>query len=117
MKNKRGHALVELMILVAVVAIVLAIIVAMVGRGCTDVTGMDHKKAVNEAGKWGQEMGLDVKGVSCVNVDSNVDGYVSCSLSTAGKDGTISIVPIECAASLTINSGCRVARVIPVGGR
>jgi hypothetical protein len=89
--------------------------------GCTclaNVSGASHDKAETAAKAWAFQMGFQVKGVSCANIDSDGDGYVSCSVSTVNKNNDIEIVPIECAAAYTLNSGCWVARVLqPMGGK
>lgn len=59
--------------------------------------------ATHEAKVWAEDMGMDIKGVSCVRFDTDGDGYVSCTL--MGTNGNVYIV--ECASALTFNSGCR----------
>ncbi len=77
-----------------------------------NITGLSHDKAEKAAKAWATQMGLELKGVSCTSVDSDGDGYVSCSAAVVKSDGDIDIIPIECAAALTLNDGCRAARVI-----
>lgn len=107
---------IEKVIIAAVAGIFLALAV---GGGCTcaaNITGANHDKAIEAARQWGKEMGLDVKGVSCANSDSDSDGYVSCTVSSAKTDGSVQIHPVECAAAYTLNSGCRAARIVPPQG-
>ena len=60
----------------------------------------------NEAREYAAQLGMNVKGVSCAKLDTDGDGYVSCSINT----GT-GLVPVECAAAFTINDGCRVPKL------
>lgn len=65
-------------------------------------TGADKRAAEKSAQVWASEIGIELKGVSCVKVDSDGDGYVSCSVRDASR-----VYQIECAGLMTINSGCR----------
>jgi type II secretory pathway pseudopilin PulG len=87
---------------------------ALIGvRGCASSFGIDKASAEQNARQYAGELGVEVAGLSCTGVDTDGDGYVSCTI--RGRDG--SLTPIECAGRLTLNSGCRVARVIPIGVR
>lgn len=89
------------------------------GASCTcaaNITGENHDKATAGARAWAKEMGLDVGGVSCANSDTDGDGYVSCTVSAKKPDGSVQIVPVECAAAYTFNTGCRAARIVPPQG-
>lgn len=44
---------------------------------------------------------------SCVDMDTDGDGYASCTVVVDGK-----AIPIECAAAFEWHSGCRAARVL-----
>lgn len=99
----------------ALSAFALILVTGATGCSCTcvaNVTGMNHKKAEKAAATWATQMGLKVKGVSCTDNDSDDDGYVSCTVSAERPDGSIELVPIECAAALTLNDGCKSAKVI-----
>lgn len=115
--NKHGVTLVEVMVGTAVFGIIAVLFLTMFGRCGSNITGESHDKAVSEARTWSTEMGIKVKGVSCANMDTNHDGYISCSVSSELPGGGVDIMPIECATSWSINSGCRAARIMPVRGR
>lgn len=71
--------------------------------------------AETNARTWTQEMGEEIKGVSCSGQDSGADGYVSCTVSL--QDGRQ--IPIECGYNHfvfigTANSGCKEVRPLTV---
>jgi prepilin-type N-terminal cleavage/methylation domain-containing protein len=106
MKKNRGFTLVELMIVVAIIGPVLVLIGWFTFRGCTSNEG----SAEEEARKYGMQLGLEVKGVSCTNRDTDGDGYVSCSISH-NENGKLSIMPVECAVKFGMNSGCKAQKI------
>lgn len=107
MTKNRGMTLVELMILIAVIGVVAALVVGVVFRGC--VTGQSDK-LTSTAQAFGASMGLKVQHANCVDRDSDGDGYVSCTLSVADKDGSTRLMPVECATSYSFNTGCRLQK-------
>lgn len=113
--NKRGFTLMELLIVVTFVGIAFIMIIGVFGRCTASVSGSDHKAAETAAKVWSSQMGFKPVGISCTGMDTNGDGYVSCSIAVLKNDGTPSMIPIECAGSFTINNGCRAARVLPLG--
>jgi hypothetical protein len=90
---------------------------SIVGRGCASVTGMDKEKAEKEARNFGEGLGLKVKGSQCVQTDSDGDGYVSCTLAVEGANGSTDIKAIECAATVSLNNGCRMQKINIQGNR
>ena len=76
---------------------------------CPNVTGAHKGVAEGEARGWASELGLEIKNVSCVEKDTDGDGYVSCTIVMA--DG-VTTKNVECAgarstSNLIRNSGCR----------
>lgn len=62
---------------------------------------------------WCESMALDCPGSACSGVDSDLDGYVSCTVSTSAGNR----IPIECGydeffAPLGQNTGCREQRAV-----
>jgi len=102
-QRKSGFTVIELLIVVAIVAILGGVVFGSVGS-----CGSSGAKANKEAQAFGREMGLTVKGVTCMDYDTNGDGYVSCTLNTVEQG----MLPIECARSWSWNSGCRAAMVL-----
>lgn len=94
-----------------VVFIVGIFLVIILGSAVSNVSGRTHDLAQAEADKYLNETHL-AQGQGavaiCVNVDSDGDGYVSCPYVT--KDGVTH--PLECAGSMTINSGCRPPKAV-----
>ncbi len=76
-----------------------------------DFFGRTHRLAQAEADAYLKETRL-TQGQGaiavCVNVDSDGDGYVSCPYVT--KDGIT--YPLECAGSMTLNTGCRPPKAV-----
>ena len=107
---KPEMTLVDLMIRIAIGCVFLAIIVGGVFKVSSGCTGIDHRYAEGEAMRWSQQMGIEPVGVSCANIDSDGDGYVSCMVSSRRADGAVDLHPIECAVRVSINSGCRSQR-------
>jgi hypothetical protein len=113
--NKHGYSVIEILTVIAFIGIIFIMIVGVFGRCTASVSGADHKAAEVAAKQWSSQMGFKPVGISCTGIDSNEDGYVSCSIAVLKNDGTPSMIPIECAGSFTVNSGCRAARLLPLG--
>lgn len=86
-----------------IVAIFVITIGWLVVKGGTTLTGADQEAAEEAARTWASDLGIELKGVSCAKMDSDGDGYVSCTV----RDGREQIHQIECTGLVTINSGCR----------
>ena len=89
---------------------VVIVLPVMVAVASCDLTGHTHDVAQKEADAWIKEMGLDAK-ASCADTDSDLDGYVSCTLVIRSEKGP-HIEPLECAGSMTINKGCRAPKAV-----
>jgi prepilin-type N-terminal cleavage/methylation domain-containing protein len=102
---QRGFTLIELIIVISIIGIVAAILIGLVFHGCSSSRGT----AEDEAKAYAASMGIQIYGVSCMNRDTDGDGYVSCSLSVKDKNGNPTVTPIECASRWQIaNDGCKV---------
>lgn len=91
--------------------VIVVILVLIFGSTASNLSGRTQRLAQGEADKYLEQTGLtksqDAKAV-CVNVDSDGDGYVSCPYVT--KDGVTH--PLECAGSMTVNTGCRPPKAV-----
>lgn len=109
MFKSKGFTLIELIIVIVFFGIIASIFSAGL-KGCTD----QSPHAQDEAKQFATEMFRlsDVK-VSCMNVDTNHDGYVSCTVAGNDTQGRLTTVPIECATDtlLARNNGCRAVTV------
>jgi hypothetical protein len=109
MRNRvsRGFTVIELIIIVALFG-VFSVLIGMQVITCSSSQGLAEEEARDYAAK----MGLTLKNISCTNRDMDGDGYVSCTLNVVEKDGSLSRIPIECAAKWTYNNeGCKEAFV------
>lgn len=57
---------------------------------------------------WSKEFGLHIKHVNCNSIDSDGDGYVSCSYSLKDSE---EIHQVECAGAWNFQHGCRLPKV------
>lgn len=83
---------------------------AVVGVAVRSCAPVDQQHAEGEARAWAQRMGVRVKAVECVRLDSDGDGYVSCSVAQELPSGAVEPLGLECATSLTLNDGCRMMK-------
>jgi len=105
MKRNHGFTLVELLIVVSIIGVIGAIVFGFIFRSCTSNSG----EAEAEARKYAASLGVEIKGVSCTDRDTDHDGYVSCSISY-NDNGKLAITPVECATRWSTNSGCKSPR-------
>lgn len=65
-------------------------------------------KLQEQAREFTESMGYTVKGVSCMNYDSDSDGYVSCAVNIGMQEP----LQIECVSLYSIiRSGCRLVKI------
>jgi prepilin-type N-terminal cleavage/methylation domain-containing protein len=101
---RRGASLFELMVGLAILGVILLIVVGGLGWAVRTAMGPSQKTAAEgEARAWAQGIGVKLLGVTCADVDSDNDGYVSCSANVEGQG----IVPIECRGAYSAGHGCR----------
>jgi len=103
-KDSLGFTLVECMIVVTIICVVAAGAVV----GCTSCMATDHQRqtAQTEAEHWAADLGYTLRGVSCADIDSDGDGYVSCTVAIAHGDDT-EPTQIECRGAYFWGHGCR----------
>lgn len=105
--RQAGFTLIELLIVVAIIAIIAAITIPVLvgmGRG-------SGANAQRELDAYAKALRYDVVAATCAGIDSDGDGYVSCTLRYRDGDRTATEA-VECAsgASFTRTTGCRLAQ-------
>lgn len=102
-------------IIIAIVVVgfvcILAIGAVTCGRGVTVAIIGSQEHAVEEARAWNHEMGYMSAHVSCMDRDTDGDGYVSCTVRPAGG----APFALGCAEILTLNKGCKIEPLATVG--
>lgn len=93
--SRRNFTLIELMIAVSIIGIIAAMLIANCGY-------IDRDGPNREARKHARELGMRNFRVSCVSMDTDGDGYVSCTIKEKGE----APYNVECSIGL-INQGCR----------
>lgn len=90
-------------------AVVLWSAAARSARFVGNLTGSNQKAAASLAGEWATNLQHDAR-IDCSAGDSDLDGYVSCSVFEQGPDG-VEVHAIECAGAWTILDGCRAMKM------
>jgi len=80
-------------------------------QGYNSVSGANAAEAKKQAIKWSNELSLAPSSISCSSIDSDNNGYYSCTLSFKSDSG-IQLKTVECAGALTIGEGCREPRFL-----
>lgn len=107
---RKAFTLIELVVVVVIVFIVIALIVGGV-RGCTGRGAAAEDSMREYIGKL--YPGREIIGVACTNVDSDGDGYISCTATVDTDNGPNVVerqINAQCATGfLSWNSGCKAA--------
>jgi len=105
--RQSGFTLIELLVVVAIIAIIAAIVIP-------SILGMSRGPAANaqrELDAYAKALRYEVVAATCAGIDSDGDGYISCTLRYRDGERTATDA-VECAsgAPLTRTTGCRVAQ-------
>lgn len=106
--EKTGRAFTVVVTAVVVLAFIL-LAIGISANAFSGCTGASQRTAEAGARKFGQDLGLDVVGVTCARMDTDADGYISCTLSVRDGEST-RLEPVECSGALTLNEGCRLQK-------
>jgi prepilin-type N-terminal cleavage/methylation domain-containing protein len=104
--SRRGMTMVELMIVIAILGAMLAL--AMVGCGQCSGSAANKFEAEKEARSWAKNLGYDLVGIDCADIDTDRNGYVSCTANIKGQGR----IPIECKGKYNFGHGCREQRLV-----
>lgn len=99
--------LLEILAVIAILSIVLALAFGVISTGCGRFNQAGQAKDAMTA--YTQELiGVPPKGVTCMQVDTDGDGYVSCTASYV-ENGETKTLAADCAVKgvLTFNRGCK----------
>lgn len=72
--------------------------------------GKPDLKPEQEAAEWARDLGFRDAHIKCVALDTDDDGYISCSVATSKPDGAVTVQAVECASTSSGNSGCRIPK-------
>lgn len=101
-KQRHGMSFLVPVVLIGIF-ILLAVLISF--RTCMGLTGASRAHVENEARNWASSMyPNETSQVICQNIDSDNNGYISCTI----RIGAQNPMGIECAAPMSINSGCRI---------
>jgi hypothetical protein len=98
------------LVTLASIGIFVLIVLRIVGTVASGSKGVPE-----QARTWATSMGLDAIGASCAGMDTDGDGYVSCTVSSREPGGTVKLTPVECAVSY-MPDGCRIPKPASVYG-
>lgn len=105
---RKAFTLIEILVVVAIVAILIAVVIGG-ARGCAGRGAAAEDSMREYVGKL--YPGREIIGVSCTNVDTDGDGYISCTATIDTDNGPEVVerqINAECATGfLSFNSGCR----------
>lgn len=112
MRNQQaGATAIELAGAVIIAFVLIVSILGATGNGCA-CPSSKTADTEDDARTFARNTGDEITGVSCVDRDTDGDGYVSCTVFRRGKDP----LAIECARGWTMNRGCKLAKWKVNGG-
>ena len=76
-------------------------------RCAANLSGENEIEAEKNAIAWARDVGIENAHINCVTIDSDGDGYVSCTVSYKDNTGAVQTKAIECTGRFNINTGCR----------
>ena len=114
MYHRRGMTLIEIMVVMAIVAITFLIVTSVAGAGCVPAETR-VVSAEENARLHAQKMGWRIVGVACTGQDSDRDGYVSCTVQDSEGPSRALLCGYEQAfAPMGQQHGCKDPRPIGV---
>ena len=114
-KHNRGFTLIEMIVVAFIICIVVAI---GCGLALSISGGGNHADPKTEMEQYMTALGYTPKGVVCTEMDTDHDGYVSCT-GTYEEEGKIKRIAAECAGGWTlmgdVNEGCKQPKIGTIG--
>ena len=113
-RARRGFSLAEMMAVLAIVGIFATLLISGLGAGCVTTSARETSAETN-AKAFAAKMSWAVKGVACSGMDSDQDGYASCTVSLEdGKSQAILCGYNRAFAPLGQNTSCKLATPITI---
>ena len=99
--KQKGFTVIELIIVIAIFGVLFTIITAALSNN-------NSGQAEHDAKAFAQKMyGASDPKASCMDRDTDANGYVSCTVVYESTNGQVNTIPLECAANFSINKGCK----------
>lgn len=108
---RKGASLIELIILFVIISILVIFLFSMLQSPDSRAS-----HAVENAKAFSSSMGWKIKGLACSGLDSDHDGYVTCTLNLVSSEGKEEEKSIQCGypkpLSIFDNNGCKLSNPI-----
>lgn len=93
-----------------IIAVILIFGLALL-QGTATVSGANTREAEKQALGWAKKLGVEPTNVACSSIDSDMNGYYSCTFRFNDDKGS-HFKTVECAGYATPGNGCREPRML-----
>lgn len=111
-KSLAGFSLIELIIVIIIMSIVL-LTLGLVGGSYSGLVVDNTATIEQNAHNWANSLGMQVEGINCAQVDSDTNGYYSCTISHREGD-KLTITAVECTGGglVDMRADCRIPKAV-----